>query len=393
MSISTPYYRTLTETHSLGCDDEADFMYGPYDTFCMETRLYPIVYKLYGRDTEIIFEGVHLNNRMEIKIDLVKITAILAEPIKKEQIDISEQEIKIINKAVSDIVTENVGYCLIDKNELYLTSEKNYPQSWLDMILGYIKLPTQYNPFVRQEGIYLSFNPNSDYISAYNEVVETLLDTVDKYYKDGVVYKAGNIAEKWKLERLDHEEIQSRLYRPIWRDKRFAPYPVDFLMSKIRGDPYIRIKVSDNLVKRHYISTILSKNSIRMIFDGQYVKIPVDNIDDAQYITSLVTSAQETSSGRVIIYATNRLSWVYLFIEAANKILDNPDCTGYQIFSVERPYIFSCMVDLNISSDILLETLREMALKRLNNIVGGKDGTSPHDIIINMYNQNNIIKN
>ena len=72
--IDTPYYRTLAQIHSSGCDDEPDFMYSSYNLFCMNSRLYPKVYDMYGRDVEIIYEGVHENNRMAIKIKLVKIT-------------------------------------------------------------------------------------------------------------------------------------------------------------------------------------------------------------------------------------------------------------------------------------------------------------------------------
>ena len=392
MSIPTPYYRTLAPTHSLGCDDQPDFMYGPYDIFCMETRLYPTVYKLYDRDIELIFKRVHKNNRMEINIDLVEITDTSIEPTPNKKIHISDENRKILETAVDKIVTENVDYCLIDKNELYLSlPNRNYPQSWLNTILGYIPIPTEYNPFVKQEGIYLSFNPGSDYKTAYNEVVKSILDTMDTYYQNGVVYKAGNIAERWKLERLDYEEVKSRLYQPMWSDKRFAPFPVDFLLERIRGDPYIRIKVSDNLVRRHYISKILHEKEItNFIFEVSYIKIPVDNIDDAQYVTALVVSGQDGSVGKVVIYATNRLSWVYLFIEAAKEILDNPDCTEYRISSVERPYIFSCMVDRNTPSDTFLELLRETALKRLNDIKHGKkDETSLHDIVTYQKQQNN----
>jgi len=365
MLISTPYYRTLGERHLIGCDDEPDFMYGPYDIFCMKTRLYPTVYELYNRDIEIIFRGVHRNNRMEIKIELVEITTITAGPISNKTLNISEKNYKILTDAVNKIVTENSDYCLINKHELYLSSGKYYPKYWFDTILGYIQLPTEYNPFIQPEGIYLSFNRDSDYITAYNEVVKILLDTVDKYYNEGVVYKAGNISEKWKLERLDYEEVQARLFKPMWEDKRFAPYLVDFLIDKIRGDPYIKIKVSDNLVKRHWIAKILTLEGVAFVFDGFYVKVLVDNLEDAQSIVSAVLEAQHMASGKVIIYAINRPEWIDLYIKAANKLFGDVDCLGYQVSTVERPYIFSCVVNINTPSDKLLLTLRELVLKSL----------------------------
>ena len=365
--LSTPYYRTLAQTHSLGCDDEPDVMYGPYDIFCMGTRLYPTVYKLFGRNVELIFKGVHENNRMEIKIELIKIVDTGPEPLPNEQIKITKDQYKILNNAVNIIVTEHVDYCLIDKNELYLSlPNRNYSRSWFYTMIGYVPVSTGYNPFVKHEGIYLSFNRNSDYKTAYNEVVKIILDTMNKYYKEGVIYKAGNIAEKWKLERLDHEEVMGRLHRPMWSDKRFAPYPVDFLLERIKGDPYIRIKVSDNLVNRHYIAKKLYKYDIEgFIFDGSYIKILVDDIDTAQYIAALVESVEYVdSTEKVVIYSTNSLNKINL--EATKNLLEKPNCIQYQVSSVERPYIFSCIVDINTPNTVI-DLLRKKIFLQLDN--------------------------
>ena len=110
MLISTPYYRTLAPINAIGCDDEPDFTYGPYDLFCMGTRLYPVVYRMFGRDVEIIFKGVHQNNRMEIKIHLVKITEIVTGPIPNEDVIINERQKILLDQAVSKIVTDRIPF-------------------------------------------------------------------------------------------------------------------------------------------------------------------------------------------------------------------------------------------------------------------------------------------
>jgi hypothetical protein len=92
MLISTPYYRTLAPTNPLGCNDEPDVTYEPYDLFCMNTRLYPTVYKLFGRDVEIVYQDVHENNRMNVKIQLVRITTITTGVIPNDPVDISEDQ-------------------------------------------------------------------------------------------------------------------------------------------------------------------------------------------------------------------------------------------------------------------------------------------------------------
>lgn len=387
MLISTPYYRGLVPTTALGCEELATSTYGPYDLFCLETRLYPTVYRMFGRDVEIIFRSIYENDRMEVKVDIVKIVDITTtEPIPNPSVDMTEEQYKLLAELVDKIVSEHIGYCLIDKYELYLSSNMKYPKDWFYTVGGYVDLPTEYNPFITLDGIYVTFNPLSNYKQGYNQIVKILLETMDQYYTNGVVYGAGNIAERWKLERLDREEKIGKLYQPMWSDKRFASYPVDFLIGKMQGDPYIRIKVSDNLVKRHYISANLRETGISMIFEGEHIKVPVTNIDDAQYVAALVQSAEDTSVGKVIAQLVTRLSWVYLYIEAANELLNNPDCTGYQVSDIERPYVFSCIVDRNVPSESLLEKLREMVLTKLAKVA--EKSNSPHDIIEQRYQTN-----
>jgi hypothetical protein len=363
--LVTPYYRTLTPTttQALGCIEEPDFTYGPYDIFCIETRLYPILYKLYGRNVEMIFKGVHKDNQMQIKISLRRIANVtipkINEPISGDPVIPNEREKKILEEALNKILSVDLGYCVINKDELYRSSRYRYPKSWFNTMLGYIQIPTEYNPFLKQEGIYLAFNPEADYNTAYNDVVKTLLDGMEQYYKDGVVYGAGNIAKKWKLERLDYETVKPKLYRATWPDKRFAPFLVDFLIGKIHGDPYIRIRVSDNLVKRHYIAKHLNDKGVQnYLYDGTDIKVGVENLDEAQYISALVMLGQKKDyTGKVITYTSNRESQINKLKERAKEIFPDFDCTSYLKMSVERPYVFSCLVSIDSSGDEILSKL------------------------------------
>ncbi len=411
MLLSTPYYRTLIPTNLLGCDDESDFNYGPYDLFCMQTRLYPTVYSLFGRDIIINFKGIHEDNRMAIKVNLVKIPDIITDPIPNEEVGVgidvgvgmTDTQRLVLQTAISKIVTENSKYSLIDRNELYIVSGRRYPQTWFNNVLGYVPLTSSYNPFIRPEGIYLTFNPVADFKTAYNNTVGLLLDSIDQYYKDGVVYGASNIAISWKLERLDNETIKAKLFRPTWQDRRFAPNLVEFLLMKITGDPYIRIKISDNMVQRHRISEHLSTEGVTIVFDGSYVKIPVGDLDDAQYLASVVTESQcgGNSEGKggnngggtqVITYTTNQISMVYLYIDAANKLLNNPSCTGYKTSDPEKPFTFSCIVNRDKSISTVLGELETMVWTHISlgtkaNKVG--DGSNNNTDTNNINNNNN----
>src|SRR5680860_1685235 len=107
VTISTPYYRSLVTTHSLECDGVyirynpimSTSTYGPYDIFCLETRLYPIVYKMFNRDVAIIFRTVHENDRMEIKIDIVQIQKVspLEGPVQNPTISLTPDQYELLN--------------------------------------------------------------------------------------------------------------------------------------------------------------------------------------------------------------------------------------------------------------------------------------------------------
>jgi hypothetical protein len=384
MLLSTPYYRTLTPINTIGYDEEADFNYGPYEIFCIETRLYPTVYKLFGRDVMIVFENIHENNRMDLKIRLVRITNSFSSVVSNQDIEISDEDKLVLDSSINKIISENSEYCLIDRDELYLAGRGLYPKSWYNEVLEYINLPDEYNPYIDENGIYLTFNRASNFKTPYNQVVDILLNKLNEYYENGVVYGASNIAYDWKLERIDVDEVVPKLYKPTWKDKRFAPKLVEFLKEKINGNSYISIRVSPNLVSRHYISSALSLEGFSMIFNGNYIKIQVKNLDEAQYVTSLVLSSQNLSEGKVVTYATNRISWLYLYIEAANKLLNNPHTTGYQVSDTEKPFIFSCLVDKHLSTVSILKELEKMVWTRIGEIDAKKEG-DPHAIVMKQY--------
>lgn len=423
--LTTPYYRTLLPINHIGYDEEPDFNYGPYNVFCMETRLYPYVYKLLNRDVELIFKTIHKNNKMELVIKVVEITNTIRDVVSNKEIVLTSNQKQKLQDKLEKILATNPDYCLIDRDELYIAGRGDYPKSWYNEVLSYVNLdnnyrkstsdprtmynnPTDprlthnnnndpvpsepinyydsYNMFINEDGIYLKFNPVSDYKTAYNQVVGKILDTLDKYYADGVVYGASNIAYDWKLERMDNNEVVPRLYKPTWKDSRFASNLAMFLKDRIGGNQYIKIKVSDNLVDRHYISLRLSTEGVTMIFDGNYIKIPVKDLDEAQYVTSLVLSSQNKNpGGKVVTYATTRPSWIYFYMEAASKLFDQPSMTGYQTSDPEKPFMFSCIVDNNLSTVAVLNELESLVWTRIKEIDTKKEG-DPHDLIINSQN-------
>lgn len=389
--LSTPFYRTLVKRHSIGCDDEPDFTYGPYDIFCMETRLYPVVYDMLGRDVELIFKTVSEDDRMNLKIFINRVVA--NDPLKdpmfstNQILDIDEELLSELQRELDRILGEYKGYCVIDKHELYLSSNKHYSESWFFSVLDMVEISTEYNPFIKYNAIYLAFNPMGDYKSAYNMVISDILKTVDKYYEVGVVYRGNDIAEKWNLVPLDYSEEDPRYYSAVWSDKRFAPNITDFLISKLHGDPYIRIKVSDNLIIRHNISTILSENNIGFVFENDYIKLVVDNLEHAQYLTALVMSGYKynKSGDKIVTYGSDRLAEVYLYQDIVSKTSPKLKTTVYRTDNIDKPYRFSLLLTNDMSSDMVFSLLNQYKEKELEKISLDHNSNEPYKILEKEY--------
>ncbi len=391
------FYRLLPQLNSR-VEEEASFHYTSYDIFVLETRLYPLIFSLYPNiNLEIFLEGKYMEdkNKMVLHLELRKLVVSEDPNVDSIAIQINEQHKQIIKNKISEITSIVPTYALIDINELYKNRKgiQQYPLSYLKSVLSYVELDTSFNPFIRPEGIYLSFNPEANYNDAYNQVSKYILNKVDTYYKNGVIVFSNIIDSKrkeeltndWKLERLDTSSEVGRLYQPTWRDNRFAYNLVDFMMRKISGDQYIIFKLSNNLVKRHFICKALQEQKYQIIVESSSLKVVSKSLYESLKIAAIITSSENTSQGRVLVIAASRMSYIYLFIEYSMKKYGQLDNVSYGVNNLENPFIFSLLLpkDDYTGYDDLRKQFRDYALERLIDV--GKitkfKKMSSHDII------------
>ena len=397
------FYRLLPQMHSEGCDDEPEFHYNSFDIFVLETRLYPLIYKLLpNKNLQIYLMGKYDEgrNKMVLHLEIEELVYSTNPNIPNEKVTLTPYQTREIKKKIAEITSENVGYALIDINELYENSEKEYSKSWMYSVLPYVGLNTEYNPFIRSEGIYLTFNPLSDYLTAYRDVCDYILYKLDEFYHNGVVvlndvldniFKE-TLIQNWKLEPLDVNENIQQLYQPTWTDFRFARNITDFMMEKISGDPYIRFNISDNYVVRHFIAKLFQENNKGLSIEGSVLKTVSTNIDEALNISALVEAGEGLAKGRVVIMMVPRLSYIYLFNDyAMKKYEDNKDIlnTVSYMTNDKEPYTFSILLPENeyTPDEELRKEFYNFALDRLietSKIVKLKN-KSPHDIIEEEY--------
>lgn len=395
------FYRLLTQTHSLGCDEEGTFHYSPYRIFVLETRLYPLIFKLYpDKNLELTYTSMYneKRNKMVLHLEIRELTDTRDPFIENKKFYISDDNLEIIKEKIGEITSVNEEYALIDLSRLYESSSKKFSKSYLESMLPYTGLDSGYNPFIRPEGIYLSFNPNADYNTAYKEVVGYILDRVEEYYERGVVVlndvvdnkQKQNLILNWELERVDVSVKVGELYEPTWEDYRFARHITDFMLERVSGDPYIRFVLPDNLVKRHYIIQELQKASVELIVESSILKIPSDNVVKSQKIAAIIDYGSSKANGRVLVLGANRLSYIYLFFEYAQKKYGDRSIVSYVTNNPETPYIFSLSLpqDEYTNDDDLKEEFRNYSLQRLIEVsqITKLRKMSPHQIIEQEYN-------
>ena len=419
--IKLDFFKLIQQEHVLGADEqsETDCRFTPYQIFVLETRLYPLIYRMFpDRNLEIYLKSEYnrLTNRMDIYLTIKELLNTSDPYLENSLLELTPLEIEKIQKKIDEINSYEINYALIDSKELYdsmnhfvdrkhiknttFTLATDIPKisfTYFQKMLEYTGLDSGFNPFIRPEGIYLTFNPISDYKPAYYEVSKFLIDKIVEFYVNGVVILDDIIDSKvkeefikaWKLKAYDEEEKIHRIYYPDWQDARFARNPVDFLTRKIEGDTFIRIPVSDNFVKRHGIAKAFQKENKGILFEGSYLKIQVNGLEEAQKYASLKVAAEATSYGKVLTISASRLSEIYLYFDYVEKKYGKGKSVTYYLNNIENPYMFSVMLpeDEYDNLDEIRKQFREFVLNRLVDVskVTKLKNMSPHDIIIQEY--------
>ena len=466
-------YNLVAENHPIGFDQEAgDGTYNPYNLFVLETRLFPYIYKLFlqhgiiQNKSDILptFHSVY-DEKVNKKVYHLKISFTQENEENRQKLESKKEELENgIRKKISEITSVNVEYALIDKEALYdaiyyepnavtqnnvnegqiqsvhhknnLNLDKKMPYDWFCKVLEYTGLDSRYNPFIGEDGIYLSFNPyfgrssettfypsipsslnageeNPDlsqpqptYQKAYYQVCQFLINKIKDYYKRGVIVlndiidaeSKVNFVKNWHLTPIDEEEIEARIFETKWIDNRFAPDKVEFLLNKLQGNNYMYFWTPDNLVVRHQIARSLQSASKGMIVEGSYIKVEADNFKEAQLIASLYEAALlKVPIGRVLPIAASRLSEVLLYFQYAQEnfsrftqigedgVKEPINCVSYGVDNVVNPYMFSFFLPNEVQSDAdaLRREFKSFSIKRLVEVskVTKLKSISPHSII------------
>lgn len=417
------YYRLVADINPVAATDEplVDCNYTPYHIFVLETRLFPFIYKLYP-EASPTFESRYEKGRMEAYLVISKQIPAEDDFTTNPLLEVSSENRKLISDKIREIQSINPGYALIDVNELYDCTDQSIPKKYFHQMIAYTglhhvdvqnplnvpiqprNLPTDlsvYNSFLAPEGIYLSFNPKSDYKTAYRQATRFIVDKIKEFYSKGTVQLAnmyGGISKdaligNWKLDRLDLEEKVGTIYQASWVDRRFAPNITDFLNSRIAGRDWIEMHVGSNMVDRHTAAIALREEGLKLVdfeLSGDRVKIVCKTLKLAQRYATQVELAISHVNGQVLAIASHRLADVILYQKYAEKIYPGSEIVIYRDGS---EFMFSVMLPKSREPYTRLDELRKefkmTAIEQLTNVskISKFKSKSPHAIIEQEYSE------
>ena len=268
--ILTPYYRDMGTDTPGHLQLLAGSNYTTYDLFTLSTK-----FKSYAQeDIDISFTAVELNGKMRITLNILK---------GGEYIPINKEAQTKYQNLVDFCLDKYPNYCIVYDNQypLYI-KDKIIPHSWIKDVMGYLNFDIQ--PIIEEGRIFVDLSNEIDYNEIFNKLNESIINQLEKYYEDGYYLLPSNseLIEKWNL--IPNPEIQEEkinLYKPDWKDYRFAPDPVFFLNQRIQGNFYIEIRLP--------FSFDIEKVRDIKIINGALI-INSDNYKDAVNVTNKIAT-------------------------------------------------------------------------------------------------------
>lgn len=320
--LSTPYYRTFAQISATKCSNMAEPNFDPYLLFCLITQTGTFLAER-GRSQDLSCVTREENGHMSLKI----------------QTTLSDEELVAAQDRVDEIISDRPMFCIVYSAKL----EREYPQFWTREMLPFISCPPRYNPFVFEDNLYVDLSQEENFMTAYNDLLQNIRDELSERWKEGFVTYASSIALDWSLEAVD---VDGNLYRPTWKDDRFASDMVEFLLSRLSGEKEIMIALKPSLPMFHNIASVLQGRNFYFINEpGKtcFIVVTVSNLSEAQNVTGLIEEAAYSVIGEVF---TREFSSQ----QEAETLGENLNSVVYTNLGTLRPFVLSVLQGFNLPS-------------------------------------------
>lgn len=360
-----PWWKTVPSSTGFGCNEEGEINYNPYQIFCLNTRISPFCQNLMGSDCIVTFLSTLSGHKMELVLVLNRYSppefASDSNPNIESSFNtmtVTPEQRRLIQNKIDEILIQNPEACLIMPfdSEVKTIKGDSIPKWWIKQILPFVTLNSAYRPFCDSDGFHVILSdwddsePNSEvliqepYDQKYIRLLQNITAQLRKMYNDGYVItysRDKTILKSWGLIPMDDDGV---LYKPNWKNPRMVPNIVEFVLARIRQDPYFFVPIASEeatenelAVYHHFIAQEFVKRGVGFRFIGFMVELSTTTVGSIVELQSLWSSIQEvkTKSDMAGLLTVEKIS-------GPTTPLDS-SCIGYQTFDLFQPNVLSCL--------------------------------------------------
>lgn len=399
--VLTPYYRTVVQYDPLGCTVEPHANYTYYDVFCLETQLRDALNREAVTDSVLLIPEFY-QHRQVLTVQLYRDGHHL-ELTDTQRVQLQNTVDDILNRPKHCVlfgIYDRAPFCLSNRPDMDDKLLSYYPKPWLVAVLPYIVVPNEFNPELRGNTLLVELHGDSNVFNIYyQDLLTSVYLQLETLYKTGSIVCPEAFARRWKLawvdttpsqdpityvdiirmaiitgkraslaetEMLDAQTIHSMseqsqsemtqqmgLYVATWSDRRFAPDPTAFLLSRAIGLDSLCLYVGFNLRVRHAVVEALRVlyPTEGALFVGPNVLVRADDLDEAQTVAGVVQRATMEAEGKVVTVYTESWSYEEAYRRAATSMWPLSTTVMYPSGDPVRPLVVSVTVPLE--TDIL----------------------------------------
>jgi hypothetical protein len=346
--LLTFFYRQLGPSDGACYTDLPEANYTPYDIFCLETKLQPILYQL-DPSLRMGFSKKQLQGVMRLTIDIYK---------GADFFPLSQQQASNLQKEINYWQTKYPEHCLVlDARVPMQEGASAYPQAWVASLVRFLDIDCCFGAIVEEGRVYLNLKDDVQYMDRHFMVYKQIRATIRDYFDRGIVPLSprlhADVIDRWGLEivnelpgtPLDEGDISSRqglaqadseldlaLYEPLWKDTSLAGSLVDFIYKRLAGDDQMEMVIGFNYVRRHAAAQALKtlKPQVIPTFFRDRILFSAETIEEATRVAHHLRQAIATSTGLVEILPVEDKSQAQEIANAHRgsivyKILDSPE--------------------------------------------------------------------
>jgi hypothetical protein len=346
--LLTFFYRQLGPSDGACYTDLPEANYTPYDIFCLETKLQPILYQL-DPSLRMGFSKKELQGVMRLTIDLYK---------GADFFPLTQQQASNLQREIDYWQTKYPEHCLVlDARVPMQEGASTYPQAWVASMVRFLDIDCCFGAIVEEGRVYINLKDDVQYMDRHFMVYKQIRTTMQEYFERGIVPLSprlhADVIRRWELEIVNElpispleeaggsdpqgglseadRESDLALYEPLWKDASLADSRVDFIYKRLAGDKRVEMTIGANYMRRHAAAHALKslKPQVMPIFFRDRALFPAETIEEATRISHHIKEAIATSTGLVEIIPIDDMSQAQKIADShvgaiVYRVLDQP---------------------------------------------------------------------